>query len=431
MAGKIATLGIALTAVIGVGTLAAVDLSQSRKHVTIDVAGVVRPFSTWSDDAGSVLSEAGVELHDGDQLEVGKVVPERPDKAKVVDGDVLKISRAREIRAHRNGSVITKRTTAQTLAEALVDLEADYVTRAQVAGLDLDLTDGDTIEVIDHTHEGTEEYTLPAFLPLIEQELSPLDEAKFVASSATPGQLALEVTRVSKQSEARSEELSFPTTTRSSDELFEGEMRVVQIGKPGLNQTKEYVVMRAGKEVQRHVLESQSSEPVEHLVEEGTKAVTPLALIEAGLDPQAPLVETTDEEGRRSIRFVAPVGSITSEAEIARIKGEVEEVVLGPYTGDDPRGIAQSMLDERGWGNEFSCLVSLWDRESGWNPHAHNASSGAYGIPQALPGSKMASAGADWQTNPRTQISWGLGYIAGRYETPCGAWSFFQANNWY
>jgi hypothetical protein len=79
----------------------------------------------------------------------------------------------------------------------------------------------------------------------------------------------------------------------------------------------------------------------------------------------------------------------------------------------------------------MSCLVSLWNRESRWNMNASNPSSGAYGIPQALPGSKMASAGADWRTNPQTQVKWGLGYIKGTYGTPCGAWGHSQASGWY
>jgi hypothetical protein len=70
-------------------------------------------------------------------------------------------------------------------------------------------------------------------------------------------------------------------------------------------------------------------------------------------------------------------------------------------------------------------------KESGWNHTAMNPSSGAYGIPQSLPGTKMATAGADWQTNPATQISWGLGYISGRYGSPCNAWAHSQAVNWY
>jgi hypothetical protein len=78
----------------------------------------------------------------------------------------------------------------------------------------------------------------------------------------------------------------------------------------------------------------------------------------------------------------------------------------------------------------FGCLVDIWNRESGWRYDAENAS-GAYGIPQALPGSKMASAGADWQTDPATQIKWGLGYIKAIYGNPCSAWAFEEANGYY
>ncbi|NUU14069.1 lytic transglycosylase domain-containing protein [Curtobacterium pusillum] len=95
------------------------------------------------------------------------------------------------------------------------------------------------------------------------------------------------------------------------------------------------------------------------------------------------------------------------------------------------QAIAQQMVTARGWGtDQYNCLVSLWNKESGWRVNAYNPS-GAYGIPQALPGSKMASVGADWQTNPATQITWGLNYISGVYGTPCGAWAHSVANNWY
>jgi len=98
----------------------------------------------------------------------------------------------------------------------------------------------------------------------------------------------------------------------------------------------------------------------------------------------------------------------------------------------DPRPIAADMVAERGWSSEqFSCLEQLWTKESGWQYDADNPTSSAYGIPQALPGSKMASAGADWETNPVTQISWGLEYIDDVYGTPCSAWSHSQAVNWY
>lgn len=98
----------------------------------------------------------------------------------------------------------------------------------------------------------------------------------------------------------------------------------------------------------------------------------------------------------------------------------------------DPKAAARSLLGDYGWGaDQFSCLDSLWTKESGWKHTADNPTSSAYGIPQALPGSKMASAGSDWETNPVTQITWGLGYIADVYGSPCAAWSHSQAVNWY
>lgn len=81
--------------------------------------------------------------------------------------------------------------------------------------------------------------------------------------------------------------------------------------------------------------------------------------------------------------------------------------------------------------HDFQCLVNLWERESGWNPNSHNKSSGAHGIPQSLPASRMASEGADYYTNGYTQIRWGLKYIKGRYGSPANAWSHFQSKNWY
>jgi len=122
--------------------------------------------------------------------------------------------------------------------------------------------------------------------------------------------------------------------------------------------------------------------------------------------------EPTDE--------IIAVGALTIPAATAVQKGSNRE--LG-------QSLALSLY---GWsGDEWSCLDNLWARESGWSHTAGNQSSGAFGIPQALPGSKMAAYGADWETNPATQIKWGLAYISGRYATPCGAWGHFTAKNWY
>ncbi len=101
----------------------------------------------------------------------------------------------------------------------------------------------------------------------------------------------------------------------------------------------------------------------------------------------------------------------------------------------DPAGAqayAQSVLPSYGWGgDQMSCLVRLWNQESGWRADAYNTSSGAYGIPQSLPASKMATSGPDWQTNARTQINWGLAYISRAYGSPCGAWNHEVGYNWY
>lgn len=106
-----------------------------------------------------------------------------------------------------------------------------------------------------------------------------------------------------------------------------------------------------------------------------------------------------------------------------------------PAAPADPSGaqaFAASQLGVYGWGSDqMGCLIELWNRESGWRSNADNSSSGAYGIPQALPGSKMATAGADWETNPDTQITWGLRYIQGSYGSPCGAWAHETSAGWY
>ena len=112
--------------------------------------------------------------------------------------------------------------------------------------------------------------------------------------------------------------------------------------------------------------------------------------------------------------------------------GGVIYVTSAPPDPGTAQSIAYNMMASFGFSPStyFGCLLDIWNRESGWVYDAENAS-GAYGIPQALPGSKMASAGADWQTDPATQIKWGLGYIKAIYGNPCSAWAFEEANGYY
>ena len=201
---------------------------------------------------------------------------------------------------------------------------------------------------------------------------------------------------------------------RSTSQLLIGTTRVVQEGVDGDARVTFAVELLDGVEVSRSQAFSITlNAPVTEIVEVGTRKPAPVVAAPA---PKAPAT-----------------GSGTGAAPAA--DPAAPAAPAAPVVPADPgsnRAIAQEMLAARGWGSEqWTCLDSLWQKESGWNHLAKNRSSGAYGIPQSLPGSKMASAGSDWQTNPATQISWGLGYIQGRYGTPCGAWEHSKLKNWY
>jgi hypothetical protein len=129
---------------------------------------------------------------------------------------------------------------------------------------------------------------------------------------------------------------------------------------------------------------------------------------------------------------VVPSQGASPDPSTSTSTGTPPTVSAPPPNPGTAQSIAYKMLSSFGWNPStyYGCLNNIWSRESGWRYDAENAS-GAYGIPQALPGSKMASAGPDWQTNPATQIKWGLGYIQGRYGDPCSAWSFWEGHGWY
>ncbi|MER5832564.1 transglycosylase SLT domain-containing protein [Streptomyces sp. NPDC002130] len=115
------------------------------------------------------------------------------------------------------------------------------------------------------------------------------------------------------------------------------------------------------------------------------------------------------------------------EAAASRSKDISDFPVASSYSIAQIQAMARQMVPA----GQFQCFSNIVDHESDWNYKAVNPSSGAYGMFQALPGTKMSSAGADWRTNPATQIKWGLNYMNDRYGSPCDAWSFWQANNWY
>jgi hypothetical protein len=134
---------------------------------------------------------------------------------------------------------------------------------------------------------------------------------------------------------------------------------------------------------------------------------------------------------KRAAELAARKAAELAASKAAAQPGQTAAAAVPAATGS-PRQVAQAMLGSFGWSSsQFSCLDPLWGHESKWSVTAANPGSGAFGIPQALPGSRMASAGPDWQTSAATQITWGLRYIRDTYGSPCVAWSHEQATGWY
>lgn len=152
------------------------------------------------------------------------------------------------------------------------------------------------------------------------------------------------------------------------------------------------------------------------------KSAEEAARLQAAKDAEAKK-EAAEEKAQRE----AEAKEAEERASRSAVRDASSFAAQSSYSISEVQAIARQMVP----GDQFQCFSNIVDHESSWNYRAQNPSSGAYGLVQALPGSKMASAGADWQTNPATQIKWGLNYMNDRYGSPCGAWSFWQANNWY
>ena len=200
----------------------------------------------------------------------------------------------------------------------------------------------------------------------------------------------IKITRANSQVETVEQSVAYNTVEIEDSTLAEGTRKVTVKGEDGVVEQTNLVTNNADGVVSTSTLtEYVKKAPVNEEVHVGTKKAT----------------ASTSSGSSVNLGTTVPV----SEAQ----------------------SIAHEMVLARGWSeSDFTALVNLWNKESGWRTTAANPS-GAYGIPQALPGSKMASAGADWQTSATTQITWGLGYIAGHYGTPTAAWTHSQAYNWY
>jgi len=398
----------ATAAVVAVAS-GAVAYADARKTVTLDVDGDVRTVTSYSGSVDDLLTSQGVVVDDRD------LVTPTAD-ADLEDGADVVVRSAKELDLQVDGKTTDAWVTALDADEALDTLTARggdvriVASRdGERASLPVDVdTDGPVAVVHDDTTDVVKDAEDVAdVLAGADVELGKKDRVhvtdaangevkKDVASAvadqgekAEAPQVAVVVERVETKKVTTTRDVDHKTKTKKSgDRYADLDAKVVKKGKDGERTIVHRVTTVDGKVVKKTKLSDEvTTKPVTRVLVKGTK-------------------------------------------ERPEPKPEAKPATTS-YSGST-RSIGKQMAAARGWtGAEWTCLESLWDKESGWNASASNPSSGAYGIPQSLPGSKMASAGSDWQTNPATQIEWGLGYIADVYGSPCGAWSHSQSVNWY
>jgi len=352
-----------------------------HKSVTVEVDGSTVHVEGFARTVADLLSSGGIDVGAHDLVSPAL---DEPVATTVV------VRRAREVAVEIDGTEQTVWTTADSVGEAVQELglRDDEVrlsaSRSDPLGRDLRVStrktvhvvvDGNTIDSV--TSGGTVREALKDVgLVLGEEDRLSVP----LAANAVDG-LVVVVTRASSSGETTVEAIPYETQQVEDPSLSKGITTVVTAGRAGVRTTTYQLEIVGGTVVGRTVIASVvTTQPVTEVVHVGTRSVPAVGVVDPG----------------------------------------------------SAQAIAQGMMAARGWDDDqFACLVALWNRESGWRVNAENSSSGAYGIPQALPGSKMASAGADWRTNPATQITWGLGYIEGRYGTPCGAYGHSQSSGWY
>lgn len=372
--------GAVLAGVVG-GTAAWHTVDKS---VALEVDGQTTTVHTTAGHVGDILTAAG--YHAGPHDIVAPAL-----NASVHDGSRIVYQRGRLLHLDVNGVRKDIWTTAPTVDAAMKQLgysTADFTSVSRSKRLPLGATDLTvrTPRMITIVHDGktqqvmTTDSTVAQLLRDLGIKVGAKDKVSAPASSELTPNQKLIISSLRTGQVTVDKALPYPVQRVPTASLPAGQTQVVTPGRNGLARVTYSLVYINGKLV--------GKTPVRTTV------------------VRAPTTE------------VVHVGTQTAPLVIP--------------TAGSAQAIGRSLAAARGWGDsEFSCLVQLWDHESGWRVNAANPS-GAYGIPQALPGSKMGSAGPNWQTDASTQIKWGLGYIASRYGTPCGAWSTWQAQGgWY
>ena len=381
--GRLARL-VAQGLVVAVVAGSTTAFAMLHKQVTLDVDGSVVQVQAFGRTVADVLAAGDVTVGERD------LVAPAPNE-QIAAGGLVVVRHTRQLTLEVDGDQRTVWTTALTVGEAVDSLGLrDGVrlsaSRSDALGRELRVSTEKTVhlavdgQVIDGVTSGG---TVRDALREIGLVLDEGDEVSVPLDAAAVDGLVVMVTRAATQGEKVTEALPFDVQEVADASLFAGTTKVRTAGRAGVRTSTYQVEVVGGVVVSRTLLTSVvTTPPVTQVVAKGTRAMP---------NPSA--------------------------------------VAVAPGTA---QAMGKEMAAARGWGDDqFACLLVLWNHESGWRVNAGNQVSGAYGIPQALPGSKMASVGADWQTNPATQITWGLNYIAGRYGTPCGAYAQWLGHNWY
>lgn len=357
--------------------------TDAHKSVTIDYDGTVKTVAAYGTTVGDLLGYHHISVAPDDMVQPAL-------SAAAVDGGEVVVRSSRSVTVEIDGQELTFPTTAHTVGELLAALgprgDGAIASASRSSVLGRDPVRLSTLKTVQVVVDGsvvplrTTQSTVRDVLMGVGITLGADDRTSVPLDAAAVDGMVVLISRGDTGSDTVTEVVPFKTKRVESPDLPQGYEIVRTAGVPGEAVTTYAVRTLDGTVVERTVLSREvTREPVDEVIVVGTM--------------------------------------------------DVSQVTVDPGSA---RAIGKALAAERGWGDDqFVCLDKLWTKESNWRWNAENASSGAYGIPQALPGSKMASAGDDWQTNPTTQIEWGLGYIAGRYGTPCGAWNHSMEVGWY
>jgi resuscitation-promoting factor RpfB len=357
--------------------------ASDAKLVSVFVDGTERSVVTRAETVGKLLENLKVELRTEDVVE--------PAQDTIIYDDNFRVTvyRARPVVIEDEGRKIVTYSVFQS-AELI----------AERAGITIYPEDSVTLEPSQNVLEDG------------------IAAQKIVIDRATPVTINLYGNQIATRT--RSKTVS-DVLAEKNIQLLEGDT-LQPSGESAITKDLAIFVARFGKQIIS--------------VEEAIKFTT-----ETTLDPnQLESYQQITQAGVDGRRLVTYEIELTNNIETSRrelqsvvaLEPVVQKVIKGSkviYSNPSANvTLGQQIAEEMGWTAEFSCIYNIFQRESGWDHLKRNRSSGAYGIPQALPGSKM---GPGWESDPALQIRWGIGYMVSRYGSPCGAWSFWQVNHWY